>query len=132
MFIRQLSVFLENKAGTLESVLKTLKENDINIEALSLADTSEFGLLRLIVDKPDEAKKALKGRGCTSTISDVLKVRLEQRVGFLEELVSSVSEHGINIEYMYAASSESESADMIIKTSDLQETDRVLKELGGE
>ena len=132
MFIKQLSVFLENRAGSLEQALKTLKDNNINISALSLADTNEFGLLRLIVDKPDEAKQALKQSGCTATINDVLAVKLEQRVGFLEELVQSVSKSGINIEYMYAASSDSDSAQMIVKTSDLQGTEEVLKSLGAD
>ncbi len=126
MYLKQLSVFLENKPGTLEQALKTLKDNNINIVALSLADTSEFGLLRLIVDKPDEGKQALKSRGCTSMINDVLMIRLQQRVGFLEELMEVISKDGINVEYMYAASSESDSAEMIIKTSDLPATVEVL------
>ncbi len=126
MYLKQLSVFLENKPGTLEQALKTLKDNNINIVALSLADTSEFGLLRLIVDKPDEGKQALKSRGCTSMINDVLMIRLQQRVGFLEELMEVISKEGINVEYMYAASSESDSAEMIIKTSDLPATVEVL------
>ena len=126
MYLKQLSVFLENKPGTLEQALKTLKDNNINILALSLADTSEFGLLRLIVDKPDEGKQALKARGCTSMINDVLMIRLQQRVGFLEELMEVISKDGINVEYMYAATSESDSAEMIIKTSDLPATVEVL------
>lgn len=126
MYLKQLSVFLENKPGTLEQALKTLKDNNINIVALSLADTSEFGLLRLIVDKPDEGKQALKSRGCTSMINDVLMIRLQQRVGFLEELMEVISKEGINVEYMYAASSGSDSAEMIIKTSDLPATVEVL------
>ena len=122
MYLKQLSVFLENKPGTLEQALRTLKDNNINIVALSLADTSEFGLLRLIVDKPDEGKKALKEKGCTSIINDVLMIRLKQRVGFLQELMEVICKDGINVEYMYAASSESDSAEMIIKTSDLSAT----------
>ncbi len=127
MYLKQLSVFLENKPGMLEQALKTLKDNDINIVALSLADTSEFGLLRLIVDKPEEGKQALKARGCTSILNDVLMISLEQRVGFLQELMEAISKEGINVEYMYAASSESDSAEMIIKTSDLGATVEVLE-----
>lgn len=126
MYIKQLSVFLENKPGTLQESLSILKQGNVNIVALSLADTNEFGLLRLIVDKPEEAKAALKKGGYTSMLNDVIAVRLQQRVGYLFELMDAVAKAGINVEYMYAASSDSDGADMIIKTSDLEGTVKAL------
>ncbi len=127
MFIKQLSVFLENRPGTLQESLTILKQSDVNIVALSLADTNEFGLLRLIVDKPDDAKAALKKGGYSSMLNDVLAVRLVQRVGYLQELMDMISQAGINIEYMYTASTGPDGADMIMKTSDLAATEKVLE-----
>lgn len=127
MFIKQLSVFLENKPGTLQESLNLLKQSNVNIIALSLADTNEFGLLRLIVDKPEDAKAALKKGGYTSMLNDVIAVRLQQRVGYLYELMDVIAKAGINVEYMYVASSDSDGADMIIKTSDLEGTVKALE-----
>ncbi len=120
MYIKQISVFLENKPGALEESLRILKEADVNIVALSLADTSEFGLLRIIVDKPEEARKALKAKGYTSVQNDVLMLHLKERVGFLQELIEAVAKAGINVEYMYAAPTSGEGADLVIKTSDAE------------
>ncbi len=129
MLIKQLSVFLENKPGSLEETLRIIKEKNVNIRALSLADTSEFGLLRLIVDKPEEAKDALKAAGFTSILNDVLEISLQQRVGYLQELVSAVSAAGINVEYMYAASSNTSSATLMVKTSDIAKTAEIIEAL---
>lgn len=127
MYIKQLSVFLENKPGSLQESLNLLKLSNVNIVALSLADTNEFGLLRLIVDKPEDAKAALKKGGYTSMLNDVIAVHLQPRVGYLFELVDAISKAGINVEYMYAASSDSDGADMIMKTSDLDGTVKALE-----
>ncbi|MCR5733868.1 MAG: ACT domain-containing protein [Lachnospiraceae bacterium] len=122
MIIKQLSIFLENKPGTLNEALKILKNAGINISALSVADTSEFGLLRLIVDDPDKAKKAMKESGYTSSVNDVLSVELKQEVGYLSGIIEKISKAGVNIEYMYASSSSSSQASIIIKTDDLEKT----------
>ena len=104
MMIKQLSVFLENRPGTLDEALKVLKEAGVNMTALSLADTSEFGIMRIISDDPDAAKQAMKSAGYTSIVNEVIEVEL--------------SKAGVNIEYMYAAPSDKSSARMIIKTDD--------------
>ncbi len=122
MIIKQLSIFLESRPGTLESALKVLKEANINLSALSLADTSEFGLLRVIVDKPDAAKAAMREAGYTSSLNDVISFELKQEVGYLASIISRISEAGINVEYMYASSSSESGASMIIKTDDLPKT----------
>ena len=118
MLVKQLSVFLENRPGTLDEALAVLKKADINMEALSLADTSEFGVMRIIADKPDEAKQAMKQAGYTSIVNDVISVELKSEVGYLADIVKKISDAGVNIEYMYAAPSEESSAKMIIKTDD--------------
>ncbi len=110
----------------MNEALKILKNAGVNISALSVADTSEFGLLRLIVDDPDKAKKAMKEAGYTSSLNDVLDVDLKQEIGFLSDIIEKISAAGINIEYMYASSSSSSQASIIIKTDDLEKTAEVI------
>ena len=81
MFLKQLTVFLENREGRLESVTDLLAKNDINIACLALADTSEYGVLRLVVSDPDKAKAILKEEGYSSRLTEVLGVRLAQVPG---------------------------------------------------
>ena len=126
MIIKQLSVFLENRPGTLDTALGILKKANINISALALADTSEFGLLRVIVDDPDKAKQAMKDAGYTSSVNEVLSVELQQQVGYLAGIVGRISEAGVNIEYMYASSSSKEAASMIIKTDNAAEAEKAI------
>ena len=90
MFIKQLSVFIENREGRLEQVLTTLKQNNINIVSLSLADTSDYGLLRLIVANPEQAAQALKEDGFSAMLTDVVAIKLEHHVGQLQKLLDVV------------------------------------------
>ena len=117
MFIKQLSVFIENKEGRLQEVLDALKEEQINIISLSLADTSEYGLLRLITSNPEAGQEALKKKGFTAMLTDVLAVRLSHQVGKLQEVLSIVCKAGLNVEYMYALSNWEEDASIICKIS---------------
>ena len=102
MFVNQLSVFIENREGRLDKVLATLKDNDINIVSLSLADTSDYGLLRMIVSDPEKGKAALKEAGFTARVTEVLAVKLAHKVGQLQVLLAEICKAGINIDYMYA------------------------------
>ena len=102
MNITQLSVFLENKPGRLQHVLKVLADRAINIRTLTIAEVSDFGILRLIVNRPDEAYAALKAEHVTCSRTDVLAVALEDTPGALYRLVDAFSKRQINIEYMYA------------------------------
>lgn len=117
MFVRQLSVFIENRPGSLQEVTKALKDYNVNILSLSLADTSEYGLLRMIVSKPDEAKKILRENGFSAMVTDVIAVKLQNQVGMLQELLQVICDKGLSVEYMYALASTQIGA-MIIKTSD--------------
>lgn len=132
MLIKQLSVFLENREGRLEDVLQVLKNNEINIVSLSLADTNEFGMLRLIVNKPEMAYNALKRNGFSSKLTDVLAVKLSHRVGMLQELLEVICEEHINIEYMYALSTGSDDASIVLKTSKLESAADALIKKGVE
>ncbi|MBP9996665.1 MAG: ACT domain-containing protein [Lachnospiraceae bacterium] len=124
--VKQLTVFIENRVGTLEEVTKVLSENNINIFSLSLADTSEYGLLRMIVASPEEAKKLLRDAGFSAKVTDVVAVRLENKVGTLAKLFDTISASNVSIEYMYAMATSKVGA-IIIKVSDADTTIDVLK-----
>lgn len=132
MFIKQLSVFIENREGRLEEVLDILKQNDINIISLSLADSSDFGLLRMIVSDPVKGKSALKDADFTAMLTDVLAVKLSHQVGQLQVLLSEICKAGINIEYTYALATGNDDASIVIKTADLEKAAEVLGEVGVE
>ncbi len=102
MIVEQLSIFLENKAGRLMEVTKSLRDANINIHALSLADTSDFGILRLIVDKIDQAKDILKEHGFTVGRTNVIAVEVGDAPGGLHKILEVIDSEGINVEYMYA------------------------------
>ena len=102
MKVQQISVFLENKSGRLAELTQTLGTAGINIRALSIADTSDFGILRLIVNKPDEAFKVLKEAGFTVSITDVIAVEVKDQPGGLGTVLRLLQDSGINIEYLYA------------------------------
>lgn len=124
--VKQLTVFIENRVGTLEEVTKVLSENNINIFSLSLADTSEYGLLRMIVASPEEAKKLLRDAGFSAKVTDVVAVRLENKVGTLAKLFDTISASNVSIEYMYAMATSKVGA-IIIKVSDADTAIDVLK-----
>jgi hypothetical protein len=102
MRAEQISVFLENKAGRLCEVTGVLAEAQINIRALALADTSDFGVLRLIVDDSEKAQEVLKTAGFTVGKTNVLAVEVPDRPGGLHEILDLLQNHRINVEYMYA------------------------------
>ncbi len=132
MFLKQLTVFLENREGRLESVTDLLAKNDINIACLALADTSEYGVLRLVVSDPDRAKAILKEEGYSSRLTEVLGVRLAQVPGSVSRLTKVLAAENINIEYMYTLSSSQEFGSMILKVSDLQKAYDAVKNAGME
>lgn len=127
MTIKQLSVFLENREGRLEEVLNTLKEEKINIISLSLADTSDYGMLRILVEEPERGRDALKAKGFSATLSDIVAVTLPHKIGALQETLHILYEAGINIEYMYALCTTTDEAAIAIKPSDLNQAVEALK-----
>lgn len=129
MFIKQLSVFLENRKGRLDEALTILKNHDINIISASLADSSEFGLLRLLVNDTEKAKTVLKESGFMAKTNDIIAIVIPHKVGSLVEVLSLIDKADINIEYMYGLSTESDGAAIAIKTSDLDATVRALESI---
>lgn len=130
MFAKQLTVFIENRSGRLAEVLGVLKENKVNILSLSLADTTEYGLLRLIVDNAALGKEKLIENGFSSLLSDVSIIKIPHKAGSLQELLKVIDKNGINIEYMYGLSIESDEAYVVLKASDIAKIDAVLTENG--
>jgi hypothetical protein len=102
MKIKQLSVFLENKPGRLSVPCKALANAGINILTLSLADTRQFGILRLVLREWEKAKKVLEEAGCVVNVTEVVAIEVEDRPGGLEKVLQIVEQAGINLEYMYA------------------------------
>lgn len=127
MFAKQLTVFIENRSGRLSEVLNVLKENNVNILSLSLADTTEFGLLRLIVDNAALGKEKLTENGFSSLLSDVSIIQIPHKVGSLQKLLKVIDDNGVNIEYMYGLSIESDEAYVVLKASDINKVDSILE-----
>ena len=131
MKVEQISVFLENKAGRLAEVTSILSEADVNIRALSLADTSDFGVLRMIVSDNQKAEEALKGRGFTVSKTDVVAVEVEDKPGGLHKILDLIKQTDINVEYMYAFVQQSGSnAVMIFRFDQLDKAVSLLLENG--
>ncbi len=116
MIIKQLSVFLENRAGRLTELTGILAENDINISAFSIADTADFGILRMIAGKPELAEKVLKENGFAVKITDVICMTVPHKPGGLHRALQILSDNGISIEYMYAFAAAADQATVVIRT----------------
>ncbi len=127
MSVKQISVFIENKKGSLAEVTKFIAESQINLKALSIADTQEFGILRMITDKPDEARDILKNEGYTVTATSVLAVALTDAPGSMASILSVLSEADISVEYTYAFMTKVENkAYMIFRVDDNDKATKAL------
>jgi len=126
--VQQISVFIENRSGRLREVATVLGKNGINIRALSLADTSDYGILRLIVDNPDKAREVLKKENFTLSETQVIAVEVSDRPGGLSEVLDILGTEGINVEYMYAfVEKSSNNAVMIFRIEDIDRAINVLQ-----
>jgi len=130
MVAKQLSVFIENRQGRLGEVLNELKKNKVNILSLSLADTTEYGLLRLIVNNPELGKEKLSESGFSTMLTNVLVLKITHEAGSLQEILGVLAEKDVNIEYMYGLSIDGEEASVVLKASDLEKAEKVLGEKG--
>lgn len=128
MKVEQISIFLENRAGRLEEVTRILAENQVSIRALSLADTSDFGILRLIVSDHEKAKKALKENGFTVGRTSVVAVEVDDHPGGLNQILQILSQGGVNVEYMYAFVQQSSKTAIIVFRFD--KTDQAIELFG--
>jgi hypothetical protein len=129
MSIKQLSIFLENKSGRLTEVLETLGQEKINIAALSIADTSEYGILRMIVSNPLEALRLLKAREFSVNLTDVIGIETPAEAGSFAIALKNFSEENISIEYMYAFAYH-EKGVIVMRTDDRQKAFSVIEKKG--
>ena len=130
MTVKQLSVFIENRQGRLSEVLDVLKKHNVNILSMSLADTTEYGLLRLIVNHPEEGCRVLLEAGFAGMLTDVLIIKIPHYAGSLQETVQKITDGNVSIEYLYGLSIEAEDASIVIKTNDLDAACGVLRAAG--
>lgn len=131
MLIKQLSVFVENKPGRLAAVIEALGKNNVNMSALSLADTSEYGILRVIVDNPEAAAEILKGIGVIVKITKVLAVSMDDTPGGLSKILDVFVKNEINVDYMYAfVGKTADKAIMVVKVSDAKKAEDALEKSG--
>lgn len=131
MKVDQLAVFLENKSGRLAAITKALSDSSVNIRALSVADTADFGILRLIVDDTDKATRALRDEGFTVGRVDVIAAEVPDKPGGLARVLAVLHEAGINVEYMYAfVEKSSENAVLIFRFDDPDMAITILQNAG--
>jgi hypothetical protein len=131
MSVTQLSVFIENKPGHLEQILETLAKGGINLIALTVAETSDFGVLRLMVADPGKAAGLLRARQITCSATDVLAVELEDRPGALWEALKTFSTRNLNVEYMYTFTEKRrDKAVMIFRFDDMDAAQKAVQQAG--
>lgn len=129
--IKQISVFLENKTGALGEVVKFMAENNVNLRALSIADTEDFGILRIITDDPDSSIEKIKNAGYSAKLTNVLAVEIDDKPGSFSKIVDVLSNEGISIEYTYAfLSKKADRAYIIIRADDSEKAAELLKKSG--
>lgn len=131
MIIKQISIFVENKAGRLAEITETIAKAGIDIRALSIADTTDFGILRLIVDKPEDAALTLKEAGLTVSITNVIAVGIDDTPGAFSVPMRILADAGIDVEYMYAfISRDTQKAYVILRVADNDVAAKALTDKG--
>ncbi|MCL2036131.1 MAG: hypothetical protein FWG83_01935 [Oscillospiraceae bacterium] len=129
--LNQVSVFVENKPGRVHSVMETLAQGEINVRAMTIAETSEFGIIRLVVNAPEKAKILLREGGFTVKITELLGIAIPDKFGALRDVVKLLGENGINIEYSYSLmSSEPGEANIAIRVKDREKASVILSGAG--
>jgi len=129
MTIQQISVFLENKSGRLAEVTKTLGDAGVNMRAATIADTADFGILRIVVDNPQKALEALEKKGFTAKVTEVFAIELEDRPGGLAEIMELFHTTGVNIEYLYSSlENKNNKAVVIFKVDDTEHGNKIFRE----
>ena len=133
MAIKQLSVFVENKQGSLHEITDALAKANINLRSMSVADTSNYGIVRIIADEPDKAKALLDSEGHAANVRLVNAFAVPDQPGGLAEVLSLLEGNGVDIEYMYALiTTEVGKAYSVMRTGNTEETDKILNENGIE
>jgi len=126
MIIKQLSIFLEDKSGRLNEVTNILAQHDINITALSIADASDYGIIRMIVGRPELAQKVLKEQGIAVQLTDVACMVIPNKPGGLHAALQILTDNGINIDYLYAFA-DGNKASVVIRSASIPDAISVLQ-----
>ena len=131
MSLKQLTIFVENKQGSLVDITDTLAQNNVNLRALSIADTQDFGLLRLIVNDNDTALSALSDKGYVLKVTEVVGVKIGDAPGKLSKALSVLAEAGVNVEYLYAFMARTEKhAYVVLRPTDNAAAETALEAAG--
>lgn len=129
--IRQLSIFIRNEIGSVAGVTAILKNHNINLRAIASFDTPEFAILRIVVDRPEDAKKLLIANGYAVTMSEAIAVELLDKPGVLHDMLQVIADEGLGVNYIYSIVFRSENVPLIIlNTDDLEKTKSILKDKG--
>ncbi len=128
--LKQISVFMQNKPGALAKFTKTLMDQQINIRAVTVSETADYGIMRMIVDKSDEAIEVLKRKNYIVSVTDVIAVDLPDKTEALYEVAQILGDNNINIEYIYSSSYLKEENIIILRVDDNNKTIKILKEKG--
>lgn len=132
MVTKQISVFIENRKGRLGDILDVLKNNQVNILSMSLADTADYGILRIISDKPQMGSDSLKAAGFSAMLTDIFILKIPHIPGGLQSVLRIISDEQLSVEYMYGLSVESGDASIVVKTSDLEKANEIFAKHGIE
>lgn len=130
MFIKQISVFVENKSGRLADVSRNLGDNGIDLIAISISDTTDFGIFRLIVDLPEKAEKVLNNNGFAVSSTEVIAVSVKDEPGSLAAALTILADELIEIEYMYAVGKDTKGAVVILKVNNIEKAIKTLEDKG--
>ncbi|MBQ9060236.1 MAG: ACT domain-containing protein [Firmicutes bacterium] len=131
MAVKQVSIFLENETGRLADLTQILAENNVDLNAVTIAETGEYGILRCIVQNPEEAVAALSGKGFMASITEVLAVAIENKPGAVNQVLQALADAGIGVKYIYSTiqSAKGEAA-ITMKTTDQKRAETILKNAG--
>lgn len=131
MYVKQISVFMENRPGRLAEITKVLSDNGIDIRAINIADTTDFGILRMIVNDEVKAERVLRENQMTANTSDVIAISISDSVGAFSKVIQLLKDRDVSIEYIYSFIGEkSTKAVIVLKTSDLETSSEVLSQNG--
>ena len=130
MEVKQISLFLENKAGELAEITRLLSSNDVNLRAINIAETADYGIVRLIAEDPQKAAQVLSENDFIISVTPVIQVDVPDRTGGLNEILEVMAKENIDVEYMYSVfASKGNTASMIFKVSDSKKLEKALSEI---
>lgn len=129
MLVNQLAVFLENKPGKLDELIRTIADADINLSSLNIADTADFGIVRIITDDNQKAKEVIRGAGFTCSSQDLVAASVKNRPGMLAKVLDALAKENLSIEYLYSYDKGDDSNLILFKTADIVKAEKIVEGL---